>query len=153
MLLNFFIWLPVAVCHFNGVMQFMLGEKAPDGAVRVYKDYSMDLETDCGGKRCPSVVIFAGQQYGTIEMGRCYVGQMYFFINMSKSDLGITVQQKGGLFGAKNLAQFATGNCFCYPRGPEELARERRLLDSLDGEKPAVEEQPIVPNEGVLLCG
>ena len=53
--------------HFNGALQFLVGN-APNGAVRVTGESPLDLEKACDGKRCPSVVIFTGNQYGTMEL-------------------------------------------------------------------------------------
>ena len=142
--------LPSSLCHFNSALQFLVGP-APNGAVRVTAESSLDLETGCDKRRCPSVIIFTGNQYGTIELFSCYPGQMYFFVNKSASDLGIVVQQRGGLFGAKPLGQFANGSCFCYPRGPEEDARERRLAESFDSQELPKETPKL--DAGVLLCG
>jgi hypothetical protein len=41
---------------------------------------------------------------------------MYFFVNKSKRDIGIIVQHKGGRFGARAIAQFDLGQCFCVQR-------------------------------------
>jgi hypothetical protein len=132
--------------HFNSALQFLVGP-APNGAVRVTSDSALDLRNGCDKQKCPSVVIFTGDQYGTIELFHCAVGQLYFFVNKSQSELGIVVQQRDGLFGALTLAQFANGSCFCYPRGDEEKARERKLLED---DAPA----DVGPSEsGVLLCG
>ncbi len=46
----------------------------------------------------------------------CQPGQMYFFVNKSKRDIGIIVQHKGGRFGARAIAQFDLGQCFCVQR-------------------------------------
>lgn len=136
----------LVVSHFNSALQFLVGPW-PNGAVRVASDGTLDLQKGCDKQKCPSVVIFTGNQHGTIELSGCTVGQLYFFVNKSQSDLGIVVQQKGGLFGALPLAQFANGSCFCYPRGAEEETRERRLLDE---QTPA----DVQTSElGVLLCG
>ncbi len=140
------VLVPFALCHFNSALQFLVGN-SPNGAVRLTSESGIHLETGCDGRRCPSVVIFTGNQHGTIALSGCYVGQLYFFVNKSQSDLGVVVEQRGGLYGAKPIAQYATGSCFCYPRGPEEDARERRLAE---GDGP-VGDRPV--EAGVLLCG
>jgi len=66
------------------------------------------------GRPCPPVVIFAGSLAGTIDMSDCDVGVMYSFVNLSVDDAGIVVQHKGGIYGAKGVAQFGTGVCFCH---------------------------------------
>lgn len=116
--------------HFNNPIQFTIGDHSPEGAVRIYKDSSLDLEADCGGRRCPSVIIFAGSQYGTIDVTRCFVGQMYYFVNKSGSEYGLVVQHKGGIFGARAVSQYDMGVCFCYERGSDEIAKENRMTDS-----------------------
>ena len=133
----------VSICsgHFNGALQFTIGDQSPEGAVRIYKDSDLDLELDCGSKRCPSIIIFAGQQSGTVNVQKCFVGQMYYFINKSGSEFGVVVQHKGGLFGARAVNQYDMGTCFCYERGPEEVEKERRYGGGEDTSK-----------GGVLLC-
>jgi len=75
-------------------------------------------QTDCHAHTlhpCPPVIIFDGNQDGTMEVENCFVGRMYTFINRATSDNGIIVQQKGGRFGAKTISQFGHGVCFCSP--------------------------------------
>jgi hypothetical protein len=147
------ILLGLVTGHHNAPLQFLVGP-APNGAVRVVTDNTLDLQTGCDGKRCPSVVIFIGNDRGTIDLYNCTVGQLYYFINKSLSDLGIVVQQRGGLYGAKPLAQYAIGNCFCYPRGPEEADRERRLSEVYGNGDTNTPPPPTSDTmAGVLLCG
>ncbi|KAF4662790.1 hypothetical protein FOZ61_002159 [Perkinsus olseni] len=113
-------------------MAYIIGEGTPAGAVTLAKEDEVDLSTDCGNPRCPSVVIFDGEQEGTQEMVNCYAGQLsvspaapagaietlarYTFINKSKRDNGIIVQHKGGRFGSKSIPQYGVGQCFCFVR-------------------------------------
>ena len=133
--------------HFNGALQFTIGDQTPEGAIRIFKDSDLDLELDCGGKRCPSVIIFAGQQSGTVNVQKCFVGQMYYFINKSANEYGIVVQHNGGLFGARAVNQYDMGTCFCYERGPDEIEKERRLLSEYGGESSDSDKKG-----GILLC-
>ncbi|KAF4755491.1 hypothetical protein FOZ62_024574, partial [Perkinsus olseni] len=61
--------------HYNEPMAYIIGGGTPAGAVTLTKEDEIDLSTDCGNPRCPSVVIFDGEQEGTQEMVNCYAGQ------------------------------------------------------------------------------
>jgi len=99
----------------------MVGDIQPAGAFEIHENYSsgdvVDLEIACEKSQCPSVIVFSGsQQWGTLNLVNCRVGQMYFFVNRSKMDLGIVVQQLGGEYGSKPIGRFDIGNCFCLTR-------------------------------------
>eukprot|EP00746_Dinoflagellata_sp_MGD_P165288 gnl/MRDRNA2_/MRDRNA2_94471_c0_seq1.p1 gnl/MRDRNA2_/MRDRNA2_94471_c0~~gnl/MRDRNA2_/MRDRNA2_94471_c0_seq1.p1 ORF type:complete len:130 (+),score=18.73 gnl/MRDRNA2_/MRDRNA2_94471_c0_seq1:64-453(+) len=98
--------------------KYLIGTDSNSGAFEVSFDETktlLDLEGDCHSqKSCPPVIIMVGSQQGTIELKNCETGVMYSFINHSENDAGITVQQEGGMFGAKGIPQYGVGTCFCY---------------------------------------
>jgi len=101
---------------YNEPMDFLIGQNTPSGAILLLEEAEgsvIDLSRDCGKSECPSVIIFASQQWGTIDVKNCKKGRSYTFINKSKVDLGIVVQQAGGRFGSKPIARFDLANCFC----------------------------------------
>jgi hypothetical protein len=44
---------------------------------------------------------------------------MYFFVNKSKMDLGIVIQQSGGQYGSRAVGRFDIGNCMCLIGGED----------------------------------
>lgn len=129
-----------AYAHFNEPISFVIGDSAPPyGAVTLTEDFStrpLDLAVDCGRKFCPSILIFSGQQWGTVNVVNCRVGQQYMFINRSKVDLGVVIQQNGGAIGSKGIGRFDLGTCFC-------MNREEELLE---------DNEDLMSDPGVLLC-
>lgn len=119
----FLLLLENAIAHFNEPIAFAIGgNSAPFGAVTLIEDFStreLNLATDCGINPCPSVLIFSGQQWGTINIVNCQVGQMYMFVNRSRVDLGIVVQQAGGAVGSKGISRFGMVTCFCVEEQDE----------------------------------
>ena len=139
--------LPCVTGHYNEPLDFLIGDSSPPfGAVVLQEDFSMhalDLSVACGASACPSVMIFSAQQWGTINVAGCRVGRKYDFINKSKIDLGIVIQQKGGRFGSKAIGRFDVITCFCTAAGVDEQAEP-------DGADIAIQE--IKETDGVLLC-
>jgi len=114
--LNLLVTVPLVAGVFNEALDFIIGDNIPSGAILLTEDTSqVDLAKDCGKSDCPSVIIFASQQWGTINMINCKKGRSYTFINKSKVDLGIVVQQEGGRFGSKPIGRFDVATCFCIP--------------------------------------
>lgn len=110
-------FIEIAISHFNEPVSYVIGDNSPPhGAVKLGADFTgrpLNLDIECGTHACPSVLIFTGQQWGTIDVVNCKVGQQYMFVNRSNMDLGIVVQQNGGAMGSKGIAQFDIGTCFC----------------------------------------
>lgn len=114
--LRFFFVVPLVVGIYNEPIDFLIGDNTPSGAILLQEESSsIDLSKDCGKGECPSVLIFASQQWGTINLINCKKGRSYTFINKSKVDLGIVVQQSGGMFGSKPISRFDVATCFCLP--------------------------------------
>ena len=115
---------PLANGHYNHPISFMIGDKAPSGGVHLYEDFQtspLDLAVECGPtSECPTVLIFAGDQQKTVNVINCKVGQIYFFINRSKHDMGLDIQQQGGMFGSKSMSRFDIATCACLPNDEEE---------------------------------
>jgi hypothetical protein len=132
----------LAAAHFNEPTRYMIGDSGPAGVIKILGDSShIALDSSCGQAPCPSVILLAGSQSGTISVTRCVIGQRYTFINKSTQDTGVVVQQHGGLFGAKMIPQFDMGDCFCT----EPDAAERASVVEPDGS--------VCPSaSGVLLC-
>lgn len=116
---------------YNEPMDFLIGQNTPSGAILLLEEAEasvIDLARDCGKSECPSVIIFASQQWGTIDVKNCKKGRSYTFINKSQVDLGIVVQQAGGRFGSKPIARFDLANCFCLDVSDPAAIDETALL-------------------------
>ncbi len=126
----------------NEPLDFLIGDSSPPfGAVFIREDTSLvDLSVTCGKNHCPSVLIFAAQQWGTIGLKNCVIGRIYVIINQSKIDLGIVVQEDGGMFGSKPISRFDSVTCFCSSTA------------YFDFEEPSDQDQPSIHPHGVLLC-
>ena len=112
--------------HYNQAISFMIGDSGPSGGVNLYNDFQidpLDLSTECGSKECPTVLIFSGDQQKTVNIVNCKIGQMYFFINRSKHDMGLDIQQLGGLFGSKSMSRFDVATCACLENYNDEEKR------------------------------
>lgn len=115
-----------AAAVFNLPSDVLIGTGgAPYGAVVLNDDAPLlDLTSACGNAICPSVIIFGGKQWGTINIHGCKVGRTYVFVNKSLIDLGIVVQQDGGRFGSKAIGRFDVITCFCAEARVEEPDNE-----------------------------
>jgi hypothetical protein len=107
---------------FNHIPDVLIGSFSPPyGAVVVTEDLSvLDLSNACGDGVCPSILIFSGKQWGTINIKGCKTGRTYTLVNKSKVDLGIVIQQEGGRFGSKAIARFDVVSCFCVEADSED---------------------------------
>ena len=132
----------VVVGPFNEPWDFLIGDKArPYGAVLLQDETShLDLEKDCGHAFCPSVLIFNSQQWGTISVSNCLVGRKYLFVNKSRVDLGIVIQQQGGRFGSKAIGRYDVASCFCLEQDIQSTEEGSEDGNGTESEK------------GVLLC-
>jgi hypothetical protein len=124
---------------FNKAVDFMIGTESLFGAIELPDDVSILDLSKCGKALCPSVLIFVGKQWGTISLKGCKIGRLYFFINRSDVDLGIVLQQEGGMFGSKAVGRFDLVTCFCIPQGLEDHVINE--IRQGDGEK-----------KGIMLC-
>lgn len=102
---------------FNEKLDYVVGPaNAGHGAVILFDDIGLlDLRIHCGTAECPSILIFGGQQWGTVNIRNCRAGRQYLLVNRSHVDLGIVVQEEGGLFGSKPISRFEAVTCFCTP--------------------------------------
>ena len=126
----------------NEPLDFLIGDSSPPfGAVFIREDTPLvDLSMICGYNHCPSVLIFAAQQWGTIGLKNCVIGRVYLIINQSKMDLGIVVQEDGGMFGSKPISRFDSVTCFCSSTA------------YFDVDEATEHQQQSLPPRGVLLC-
>lgn len=118
--------------HFNEAHDVVIGDQSPPaGAITLNDDYStsvLDLNSACGTALCPSILMFTQKQWGTINVMNCKGGRTYTFINKSSVDLGIIIQQNGGMFGSKAISRFDLVNCFCSSHKDEESHELSNIL-------------------------
>jgi hypothetical protein len=88
----------------------------------------------------PSVLIFGGQQWGTVNIRNCRIDRQYLLVNRSQVDLGIVVQEDGGLFGSKTISRFEAVTCFCTP------------VDLPDQPIDVSIDSPVAGTNGAMLC-
>ena len=136
--------LHLTVAPFNEPFDFLIGDASPPyGAVLLKEDMSqLDLAASCGRADCPSVLVFDSQQWGTISVNNCKVGRKYLFVNKSRVDLGLVIQQSGGRFGSKAIGKYDVASCFC-------LAHELAIDETMDDHGSVSEPDG---SSGILLC-